>query len=56
MPIDLGKGEKVGLRFLETMSDEIDAAPSTGGTQFYEEQIVHPYTFKTTFNLSYILF
>ena len=27
-----------------------------GGTQFYEEQIVHRYTFKTTFNLIYILF
>jgi UDP-2,3-diacylglucosamine pyrophosphatase LpxH len=27
-----------------------------GGTQFYEEQIVYRYTFKTTINLSYVLF
>jgi UDP-2,3-diacylglucosamine pyrophosphatase LpxH len=27
-----------------------------GGTQFYEEQIVYRYTFKSTINLSYVLF
>ena len=27
-----------------------------GGTQFYEEQIVYRYKFKTTVNLSYVLF
>ena len=27
-----------------------------GGTQFYEEQIVYRYKFKSTVNLSYILF
>ena len=27
-----------------------------GGTQFYEEQVVYRYTFKTTINLSYVLF
>jgi UDP-2,3-diacylglucosamine pyrophosphatase LpxH len=27
-----------------------------GGTQFYEEQIVYRYTFKTTINLSHVLF
>jgi hypothetical protein len=27
-----------------------------GGTQFYEEQIVYRYKFKSTVNLSYVLF
>lgn len=27
-----------------------------GGTQFYEEQVAYRYTFKTTINLSYVLF